>query len=61
MNTIFAPYKGFAGFTLEGKTTIIGAVEANQQFDCIAGVQMFFGKTLTELNTKITQATTPTE
>ena len=56
MNTIFAPYKGFAGFILEGKTTIIGAVEANQQFDCIDGVQMFFGKTLTELNTALEAA-----
>jgi hypothetical protein len=53
MNTILAPYKGFAGFTINGKTTIIGAVEVNQQFDCIEGVQMFFGKTLAELNTAI--------
>ena len=56
MNTILAPYKGFAGFILEGKTIIIGAVEANQQFDCIDGVQMFFGKTLAELNTALEAA-----
>jgi len=53
MNTILAPYKGFAGFTLDGKTTVIGEVEDKQQFNCVAGVQMFFGKTLTELNTAI--------
>jgi len=61
MNKIISPYKGFAGFALEGKTTIIGAVEANQPFDYIDGVQMYFGKTLTELNTKITEATTVVE
>jgi hypothetical protein len=53
MNTINAPYKGYAGFTLNGKIVIVGAVEDKQQFDCIDGVQMFFGKTLAELNTTI--------
>jgi hypothetical protein len=56
MYTINTPYKGFAGFILDGKTTIIGAVEANQQFDCIDGVEMFFGKTLAELNTALEAA-----
>ena len=53
MNTILAPYKGYAGFTLDGKIVIIGAVEINQQFDYADGVQMFFGKTLAELNIAI--------
>ena len=57
MNTILAPYKGYAGFILEGKTTVIGAVEAKQQFDYIDGVEFFFGKTLTELNTALEAAT----
>lgn len=61
MNTILAPYKGFAGFTLDGKIVIVGQVEDKQQFDYIDGVQFFFGKTLTELNTKITEATTVAE
>ena len=39
-----------------GGIVIIGAVEANQQFDCINGVQMFFGKTLAELNTAIEES-----
>lgn len=53
MNTINAPYKGYAGFTLDGKIVIIGQVEDKQQFDYIDGVQFFFGKTLAELNTTI--------
>jgi len=57
MYTINTPYKGFAGFTLDGKIVIIGAVEDKQQFDCIDGVQMFFGKTLAELNTAIEDST----
>ena len=57
MNTILAPYKGYAGFILEGKATVIGAVETKQQFDYVDGVEMFFGKTLTELNTALEAAT----
>jgi hypothetical protein len=56
MKTILAPYKGYAGFILEGKTTIIGAVEDKQQFECIDGVEMFFGKTFAELNTALEAA-----
>ena len=57
MNTILAPYKGYAGFVLDGKTTVIGLVEDKQQFDYADGVQMFFGKTLAELNTAIEDST----
>lgn len=57
MNTILAPYKGYAGFVLDGKTTVIGLVEDKQQFYYADGVQMFFGKTLAELNTAIEDST----
>lgn len=53
MNTILAPYKGYAGFVIDGRVTIIGSVEDKQSFDYVDGVQMFFGKTLAELNTTI--------
>jgi hypothetical protein len=54
MAIIKSPFDGYAGFNIDGKYIIIGAVKKDQEFDCIEGLQLVFEKTLADLNTSLT-------
>ena len=54
MAIIKSQFDGYAGFSIDGKVVIIGAVKKDQEFDCVDGLQIVFEKTLADLNTSLT-------